>query len=58
MNVEQQLSDLQATDYLVFIFFYADWFPHYEGLQAALEQYENTTVKYVKLILESDKACD
>lgn len=56
MNVEQQLSDLQATDYLVFIFFYADWCPHYEWLQEALETYERKTVKYVQVNIETDKA--
>ncbi len=55
MNAENQLSDLAKTDYLVFIFFYADWCPHYEWIEEALHTYERKTVKYVQVNIEQNK---
>ena len=55
MDVEKQLTDLAETNYLVFIFFYADWCPHYEWLQEALDTYEKRTVKYVQVNIEDNK---
>ncbi len=55
MDVEKQLSDLQETNYLVFIFFYADWCPHYEWLQEAINTYEKRTVKYVQVNIGENK---
>ncbi len=55
MDVKQQLDDLAGTNYLVFIFFYADWCPHYEWLGEALADYEKKTVKYVQVNIETDK---
>ena len=55
MDVEKQLADLAETNDLVFIFFYADWWPHYEWLQEALDTYEKRTVKYVQVNIEDNK---
>ncbi len=55
MDVEKQLTDLAETNYLVFIFFYADWCPHYEWIQEALDTYEKRTVKYVQVNIEENK---
>lgn len=55
-NVQQQLSDLQKTDILVLIFFYADWCPHYNWLEEAIKEYEKRKVKYIQVNVEKEKA--
>lgn len=56
MNVEKQLSNMLETNYLVFIFFYADWCPHYEWLEEVINTYEKKTVKYIQINIEENKA--
>ncbi len=55
MNTEKQLADLATTNYLVLIFFYADWCPHYDWLGDALATYEANKVKYVQVNIEQEK---
>ncbi len=55
MSTEDQLNELENSNYLVFIFFYADWCPHYEWLEEAINEYEKRTVKYIKVNIETDK---
>ena len=56
MDVEKQLADLAEANSLVFIFFYADWCPHYEWIREALETYEKRTVKYIQVNVEENEA--
>lgn len=55
-NVTKQLEAATQTNHLVLISFYADWSPHYNWLEPAINEYEKRVVELVEVNIETDKA--